>query len=214
MPDKVEVVDTAAALGKTAKKVYNMLNRIAVSGGTYQDWIQTVYTNDYIERSETPITTGDNVTITFTNTSANNPDKNAISIRLKTATGSIDVSIDDISNDHTITNTTIKFASTNIPENAYIIKVSYNKINLEKFPLENLDTMREDILKDTGANREFIIDEEKPLAALAATDLADGTNKPDKPIPKYAQVFSVSVIGFALPCVASTPAVAPTAPAA
>lgn len=41
-----------------AKKVYDMLNRIAVSGGTYQDWIQTVYTNDYIERSETPIYQG------------------------------------------------------------------------------------------------------------------------------------------------------------
>ena len=27
-----------------AKKVYNMLNRIAVSGGTYNDWIETVYT--------------------------------------------------------------------------------------------------------------------------------------------------------------------------
>ena len=35
-----------------------MLNRIAVSGGTYQDWIETVYTNDYIERSETPIYEG------------------------------------------------------------------------------------------------------------------------------------------------------------
>ena len=41
-----------------AKKVYDMLNRIAVSGGTYQDWIQTVYTNEYIERSETPIYEG------------------------------------------------------------------------------------------------------------------------------------------------------------
>lgn len=41
-----------------AKKVYDMLNRIAVSGGTYQDWIQTVYTNDYVERSETPIYEG------------------------------------------------------------------------------------------------------------------------------------------------------------
>lgn len=41
-----------------AKKVYDMLNRIAVSGGTYQDWIQTVYTNDYIERSETPVYQG------------------------------------------------------------------------------------------------------------------------------------------------------------
>ena len=37
-----------------AKKVYNMLNRIAVSGGTYNDWIETVYTTNYINRSETP----------------------------------------------------------------------------------------------------------------------------------------------------------------
>lgn len=41
-----------------AKKVYDMLNRIAVSGGTYQDWIETVYTNEYVERSETPIYEG------------------------------------------------------------------------------------------------------------------------------------------------------------
>ena len=41
-----------------AKRVYDMLNRVAVSGGTYQDWIQTVYTNEYIERSETPVYQG------------------------------------------------------------------------------------------------------------------------------------------------------------
>ena len=37
-----------------AKKVYNMLNRIAISGGTYNDWIETVYTTDYVSRSEVP----------------------------------------------------------------------------------------------------------------------------------------------------------------
>lgn len=37
-----------------AKKVYNMLNRIAISGGTYNDWIETVYTTDYVSRSEIP----------------------------------------------------------------------------------------------------------------------------------------------------------------
>ena len=31
-----------------------MLNRIAISGGTYNDWIETVYTTDYISRSEIP----------------------------------------------------------------------------------------------------------------------------------------------------------------
>ena len=29
-----------------SKKVYDMLNRIAVSGGTYQDWVETVYTSE------------------------------------------------------------------------------------------------------------------------------------------------------------------------
>lgn len=41
-----------------AKKVYDMLNRIAVSGGTYQDWIETVYTNNFINRTETPVYVG------------------------------------------------------------------------------------------------------------------------------------------------------------
>lgn len=42
-----------------AQKVYNMLNRIAVSGGTYRDWLETVYTTgQYMERPETPIFEG------------------------------------------------------------------------------------------------------------------------------------------------------------
>ncbi len=41
-----------------SKKVYDMLNRIAVSGGTYNDWIETVYTNEYFQRSEIPIFIG------------------------------------------------------------------------------------------------------------------------------------------------------------
>lgn len=41
-----------------AQKVYNMMNRIAVSGGSYQDWIETVYTSNYIERAETPVYMG------------------------------------------------------------------------------------------------------------------------------------------------------------
>ena len=42
-----------------AQKVYNMLNRIAVSGGTYRDWLETVYTSGtYIERPETPVFEG------------------------------------------------------------------------------------------------------------------------------------------------------------
>lgn len=41
-----------------AQKVYNMLNRIAVSGGTYRDWITTVYTADGYGHVETPIYEG------------------------------------------------------------------------------------------------------------------------------------------------------------
>lgn len=42
-----------------AQKVYNMLNRIAVSGGTYRDWLETVYTaGNYMERPETPVFEG------------------------------------------------------------------------------------------------------------------------------------------------------------
>ena len=41
------------------QKVYNMLNRIAVSGGTYRDWLETVYTTgNYMERPETPMFEG------------------------------------------------------------------------------------------------------------------------------------------------------------
>ncbi|QGF19345.1 major capsid protein [Antarctic microvirus TYR_006_V_SP_13] len=38
-----------------AKKVYDMLNRIAVSGGTYDDWLDAVYTHDRYTRAESPI---------------------------------------------------------------------------------------------------------------------------------------------------------------
>ena len=46
-----------------AQKVYNMLNRIAVSGGSYKDWIETVYTTDYYFRAETPVYEGGMSTI-------------------------------------------------------------------------------------------------------------------------------------------------------
>ena len=41
-----------------AKKVYTMLNRIAVSDGTYNAWIQTVYTSGGINHIETPVYLG------------------------------------------------------------------------------------------------------------------------------------------------------------
>ena len=41
-----------------SKKVYDMLNRIAVSGGTYQDWVETVYTSDWEMHTETPMYEG------------------------------------------------------------------------------------------------------------------------------------------------------------
>ena len=40
------------------EKVYNLLNRIAISGGDYKSWIQTVWTTDYYFRAETPVYEG------------------------------------------------------------------------------------------------------------------------------------------------------------
>ena len=41
-----------------SKKVYDMLNRIAVSGGTYDDWLEAVYDHDVFGKAETPIYMG------------------------------------------------------------------------------------------------------------------------------------------------------------
>lgn len=38
-----------------ANKVYNMLNRIAISGGTYDDWLDAVYTHERSKGAENPI---------------------------------------------------------------------------------------------------------------------------------------------------------------
>lgn len=38
-----------------AKKVYNMLNRIATSDGTYKSWMETVFASKYVEVTETPV---------------------------------------------------------------------------------------------------------------------------------------------------------------
>lgn len=41
-----------------SKKVYEMLNRIALSGGSYDDWLDTVYTDNRYSRPETPVYMG------------------------------------------------------------------------------------------------------------------------------------------------------------
>jgi len=41
-----------------ARKVYDMLNRIAVSGGSYDDWMDAVWTHDRYTRCETPMYMG------------------------------------------------------------------------------------------------------------------------------------------------------------
>lgn len=63
---EITSIDITATDGKLTmdalnlqQKVYNMLNRIAVSGGTYRDWLETVYTaGKYLERPETPVFIG------------------------------------------------------------------------------------------------------------------------------------------------------------
>lgn len=41
-----------------SNKVYNMLNRIAISGGTYDDWLDAVYTHERMKSVETPMYQG------------------------------------------------------------------------------------------------------------------------------------------------------------
>lgn len=41
-----------------ANKIYNMLNRIAISGGSYYDWIEAVYSQEINNMTETPIYIG------------------------------------------------------------------------------------------------------------------------------------------------------------
>lgn len=41
-----------------SKKVYEMLNRIAVSGGSYKDWVETSYDTTFFYANETPIYEG------------------------------------------------------------------------------------------------------------------------------------------------------------
>lgn len=41
-----------------SKKVYDMLNRIALSGGSYDDWLDTVYTHERYRSPESPIYMG------------------------------------------------------------------------------------------------------------------------------------------------------------
>lgn len=63
---EITSIDITASEGKLTmdalnlqQKVYNMLNRIAVSGGTYRDWLETVYTaGKYLDRPETPVFIG------------------------------------------------------------------------------------------------------------------------------------------------------------
>lgn len=57
----VDVADGTLSMDalNLSQKVYNFLNRIAVSGGTYRDWLETVYTGgNYMERCETPMFEG------------------------------------------------------------------------------------------------------------------------------------------------------------
>jgi hypothetical protein len=41
-----------------SRKVYDMLNRIAVSGGSYDDWLEAVYTHDSFRKCESPMYMG------------------------------------------------------------------------------------------------------------------------------------------------------------
>lgn len=67
--ENIEDITTSTAIDTTggsftidqlnlSRKVYNMLNRINVSGGSYDDWLDAVYTHDRYQRCETPMYMG------------------------------------------------------------------------------------------------------------------------------------------------------------
>lgn len=56
----VEIVDDKFTIDQLnlASKIFYMLNRVAITGGTYKDWLETVYDHDYINRAEIPVYQG------------------------------------------------------------------------------------------------------------------------------------------------------------
>lgn len=57
---KISVTDGSFTINELnlAKKIYDMLNRIAVSGGSYDDWLDATYTHERIRSIENPIYMG------------------------------------------------------------------------------------------------------------------------------------------------------------
>lgn len=65
-PEGISAVTAISTVGDSftldtlnlSKKVYDMLNRIAVSGGSYDDWLDAVYAHDRYKRAESPMYMG------------------------------------------------------------------------------------------------------------------------------------------------------------
>lgn len=61
--NKITAIDTSSGSFEIdalilSKKIYNMLNRIAVSGGSFEDWQEAVYSVKALRRPETPVYRG------------------------------------------------------------------------------------------------------------------------------------------------------------
>lgn len=61
--NKITAIDTSSGSFEIdafilSKKIYNMLNRVAVSGGSFEDWQEAVYSVKAIRRAETPVYRG------------------------------------------------------------------------------------------------------------------------------------------------------------
>lgn len=125
----------------------------------------------------TPITNGVKASITFNGTDFN---YRYIEITLKTGETKTKKTIDEIGTSISTGEATVTFTTQNIPNDSKILNIEYKKISLISFPLENLDEMRETILKNTGANNEFVINETEslePYAGWTARTNTDGTLK-------------------------------------
>lgn len=56
----VEIIDDKFTIDSLiiGRKIYELLNRIAISGGTYRDWIEAAYSEDTLRQAETPMYMG------------------------------------------------------------------------------------------------------------------------------------------------------------
>jgi len=131
-----------------ARKVYDMLNRIAVSGGTYDDWKETVWAHEGYRKCETPMYHGGlSKELVFQEVVSNAEAGSAVTQPLGTLAGK-----GVMSNKHKGGKCTIK-----VDEPGYIIgiisltpRIDYSQGNDWDIHLDNMDDLHKPSLDEIG----------------------------------------------------------------